>query len=196
MIEEQLDKLRKDYQKIDAPSYLGQNGWSDLLLRLDQQVIHEPVPIFSYRLAFAVFAILLIGAALGFSRISGPGDALYPVKIASDKIYAQVTGDYNVAIEGRAEEVVEASDEDAEEAARQYQQAVDEAQEKEGDSQKFKDTLGEQEERLRSTQSQNPHVQEAIRHTQEARGQVQGQKDQHAPQNNNSNQGGQKGKNK
>lgn len=210
MNEQILAKIKKEYLSITLAESQALRSWDELQPRLLQER-PEPVSHFPQRpaIAFASLMILTIAFILLGSRFSKPGDVLYPVKIAADKIVAGVTGNYEANIQKRAQDVIESAtdpEDGIEEATRQYQEALDEAKQKaenEGKGQEFKTTLDQQEERFRQVQSENPAsqrgLQEAIEHTQKVKGEVQSQKDEYSPQNNHNqdnNQGQQKGKNK
>ena len=207
-----LEKLKKEYLSIVPAENQVIRSWNELQLKLAQERI-RPIPHFSQRPALAFVSILIVITAfiLIGSRFSKPDDALYPVKIASDKIVAGVTGNYEANIEKRAQEVINSAtdpEDGIDEATRKYLESLEEAREKAqemGKSQEFKTILDQQEERFRQVQEENPSSQrgleEAINNTQKVKGEVQGQKDENPPNNNqnqnqNNNQGQQKGKNK
>ena len=212
MSEQILAKIKKEYLSTIPSKNQVIRSWNELQSKLSQEKI-QPIPHFPQRpaLAFVSLLILIIAFILIGSRFSKPGDALYPVKIASDKIVAGVTGNYEANIEKRAQDVIDSAtdpDDGIDEATRQYQESLEEAKKKAqemGKDQEFKTTLDQQEERFRQVQEENPSSQrgleEAIEHTQKVKGDVQGQKDENPPNNNqnqnqNNNQGQQKGKNK
>ena len=188
MIEEQLEKLRKEYIAVNPPSYLSQNGWAELSPQLRPLVgTHYPF-LFTRGLALAAIIVLVLSAVWGSSQLAKPGQALYPVKILSDTVVAKVTGNIEFKIQRRAQEVIDQSAKPNggfEEATKQYQQTLQETKEeakKEGKSQEFKKTLDENEQDFRNAQQQHPSSQndleKVIKHTKEAKGEVQGQKDE------------------
>lgn len=201
MIEEHLEKLKKEYIKTETTSYLENYGWTNLRSRLDESP--APTPVFKPTLAKGIaFAVLLIIAGfgfLGFTQKSKPGQALYPVKILSDKVYSQVTGDYEASINKRAQEVIEQSAKPNggfEEATKQYQKAIEDARDKreKSDEQKkeeFRRTLEEQEKKFRETLKQNPshqsQLEEVEEYTKRTRGEVKGKRDERPSDNNNQN---------
>ncbi|MBI2594180.1 hypothetical protein HYW39_00620 [Candidatus Curtissbacteria bacterium] len=178
MIEEHLEKIRKDYIKVEPPSYL--------------------VRIWTLRkgLALVSFALLVsVVTVFGVAQAAKPKDPLYPVKILSENLVAKVTGDYEIKVERRAQELIDLSSQspqNLDEATRLYQETLDKAEkeaQKVGRGQEFRQTLDQQEEKLREAQRANPAAQQqlenAIWHIQQAKGDVQGEKDQGNPQDQN-----------
>lgn len=108
-LEEHLNILRKEYEKVDATWHLKMSGWEELEKRID---ILTPVPKRSRWLSFAVsFALILlfIGSLFGAYKVSlaaMPGDVLYPVKILSEKLVKNATGSNQVVIDNRANEII------------------------------------------------------------------------------------------
>ena len=201
MIEDQLEKLRKEYLKIKAPDYLVQNGWVDLQTRLSAQESPNRRFFPKPALIFASVILLFFAGSLTAAQAAKPGDVLYPVKLLSDDLQAKITGKEEIKLEKRAQEFIDlsnSSSEHLEEAARQYQKTLDESKnqaEKSGRQQEFRQSLEEQEEKLRQAQDNNPSSQdldEAIKETQRVRGEVQGTKDEHSNgEDNNSHEGNQ-----
>src|SRR3990167_2382797 len=162
MNEQILAKIKKEYLSIVTSENQVISSWNELQSKLSQEKI-QPISHFPQRpaLAFVSLLILIIAFILIGSRFSKPGGVLYPVKIASDKIVAGVTGNYEANIEKRAQEVINSvvdPGDGIDEATRRYQESLEEAREKAkeaGKSQKFKTTLDRQEERFRRVQSES-----------------------------------------
>lgn len=193
MIEDQIDKLRKEYIKASPDSL--DALWQDLSGRLPIQNRARSLSV-TRALIFALTILLATGGLLGAAQAGKPGDLLYPVKLLADEIVANITGKLELKIEKRAEEVIESvkgSPKQQEEALREYQKTLEEIKEqaqKRGKKDQLKEALEKQEEKLKNAQQQNPsqNLQEAIEHTQTVKGEVQGQKDEKGPSDNNSNQ--------
>lgn len=188
MYSKQFSNLRKEYLKTEVPVFLQTSGRQDLLSMLEDQ--KKPLLSPVYGLGFA-FALLLIfcTALVGFSQKAKPGEALYSVKILSDKVYTKVTGNFEGAIDKRIQEIIELKDEPNgkfDEAVKQYQQAIEKAKDKNKDAEekikeKFREKLEEQEKKLQEISSENPKLykklQNVVEQTRRTRGEVKGEKD-------------------
>ena len=197
MIEDQLEKLRKEYLKTGPPIYLEHHGWQDLSAKLENRKTVDLRLLFGRGLAFTSIVILLFASIVGTAQAAKPGDFLYPIKLLLDEVVAKVVGKQEIKIERRGQEIIDLSSSSSkhlEEAAREYQKALDatkQESEKSGRQQEFKNTLEEQEEKFREAQEKNPtsqdNLEEVIRQTQRAKGEVQGEKDQKTPGGGNNN---------
>lgn len=188
MYSKEFLNLRREYLKTQPSSFLQTSGQRDLLSRLEEQ--KKPLFAPALGLGFA-FALLLIfcTAVIGVSQSAKPGEALYSVKILSDRAYTKVTGDFEPAIDRRVEEMIEAKDEpngEFDEVAKQYQLSIEEAKNKSKDSkedkkEQFRRKLEEQEKKLQEISNQNPKLykklQEVVERTRKTRGEVKGEKD-------------------
>ena len=180
MIEEKLENFRKVY--IGS----GKNDFAppDILAQLPAQ--NRPHTYRLKALIITLAAILFSGSAFGISQAASPGTSLYPVKLASDEILAKVTGSQELKVKKRAQEIIEsanASQKQQEEALKEFQKALDQTEEeakKSGKSEKFRQTLDSEEEKFKKAQEKNPsqNLEEAIKRTKNAKGEVRGQKDQ------------------
>src|SRR3989344_4722425 len=180
MIEEKLENFRKVY--IGS----GKNDFAppDILTQLPAQ--NRPHTYRIKALIVTLAAVLFSGSAFGISQAASPGTSLYPVKLASDEILAKVTGSQELKVKKRAQEIIEsasASQKQQEEALKEFQKALDQTEEeakKSGKSEKFRQTLDSEEEKFKKAQEKNPsqNLEEAIKRTKNAKGEVQGQKDQ------------------
>lgn len=179
MIEEKLENFRKVYigsgKKNFAPP--------DILAQLPAQ--NRPYAYKLKALIVILAVVIFSGSAFGVSQAASPGTSLYPLKLASDEILAKVTGRQELKIEKRAQEVIEStntSQKQQEEALKEFQKALDETEEeakKSGKSEAFRQTLDSQENKFKKAQEKNPshHLEEAIKRTKNAKGEVQGKKD-------------------
>jgi len=180
MIEEKLENFRKVY--IGS----GKNDFAppDILTQLPAQ--NRPHTYRIKALIVTLAAVLFSGSAFGISQAASPGTSLYPVKLASDEILAKVTGSQELKVKKRAQEIIEsasASQKQQEEALEEFQKALDQTgkeAEKSGKSEKFRQTLDSEEEKFKKAQEKNPsqNLEEAIKRTKNAKGEVRGQKDQ------------------
>ncbi len=198
MIEDYLEKFRKQYLKISPPDYLEYYGWQNLSAKLDTKKTTNLNLLFGKGLAFAVITLLLFGGVVGAAQAAKPGDALYPVKLAADETLAKVSGKPEITVEKRGQDIVnlsQKSPEQLDEANKQYQKALDNSanQAKDlGKQEEFKKTLDNQEQKFEREIKRNPQsanrLEKAIEQTQKARGQVKGEKDEnHNEQNRSSN---------
>ena len=180
MIEEKLENFRK--------VYIGSGKKNLTLPNILEQLPSQNHP-HAYALkaaTFALAAVLLTGSVLGVAQAANPGTKLYPLKLLSDEVLAKITGKDELKIKKRAQEVIEstnASQKQQEEALKEFQKALDQTEEeakKSGKSEKFRQTLDSEEEKFKKAQEKNPsqNLEEAIKRTKNAKGEVRGQKDQ------------------
>lgn len=191
MIEKELESLRKDYIKTEPTNYLIHDGWRDLSLKLDSKQSR----VFPKAFALIALIIFLSSAVVASAQAAKPGQALYPVKILSENVYAQVTGSQQFKIERRAQEVIDLSGKSSDNldvATQEYQKTLGETKPQNGseeERQKFTEALEKQEEKFKKAIEKNPQsqekLQEVIKETEKAKGQVQGQKDEKEPRQNN-----------
>lgn len=108
-IEEYLENLKTDYEKTSATRHLRMSGWEELRARIGLlEPEYKNVWWKKYALAFALI-VLFIGGLVGSYKIalaSMPGDAFYPVKILSEKVIQNTTGDNQIVIDHRADEII------------------------------------------------------------------------------------------
>lgn len=188
MYSKQFSDLKRQYLKTEVPPFLQTSGQRDLLTRLES----GEKPMFSRALGFGfAFALLLVfcTATVGFSQKAKPGQALYSVKILSENAYSKITGNFDLSIDKRVEEIIEAKDEPNgkfDEATKQYQEAIEKAkdetnQREEDKKDRLRKKLEEQEEKLQEISNQNPKLrkklEEVVEQTRRTRGEVKGQKD-------------------
>lgn len=142
-IKNYLDDLKNEYEKTDATWHLKMSGWSDLEKRIG--LIEPKYKTFwrkSYAFSFAIIVIFAIGLFASYKTVlaSVPGDILYPVKILSEKITQKITGNNQVAIDHRAQEIIDLSKKQSinsnelEKVVSEYKSNVEEAQKKFQDS--------------------------------------------------------------
>ena len=111
-LEEFFKEAKKDYLSIKPPERVSLYGWLELRDKLDKKVwLHDFVLWFLLRpaLATALAILLLVGFAGGLaaaSKNSLPGETLYPVKRVYEDIAAVVTGDNQIKLDARAQEII------------------------------------------------------------------------------------------
>ena len=189
MIEEKLESLRKEYLKIGPPIYLEHHGWQDLYTKLESRQDLGLNLLFGKGLAFGSLLLLLFGGVVGVAQAAKPGNALYQVKLAADEVAATVLQKPEIKVKRRAQEVINVSSDSKEqldEATREYQKSLEDSRQdaqRSGRGQDFANTLDEQEKKFRKAQEDNPEsadkLEEAIKQTEQARGEVQGESDEH-----------------
>lgn len=185
-IEKLLKEVKADYQKTELPSYLKNEGWSNLTYKLTSQKGSIFGLFFRNSFIFAAIIIVALGTTATVSQASNPGDILYPVKIASEEIVAKITGNPNKKIENRVEEIINLTqeDKDIEKILEKYEEDLKNANEnaqKEEQKENLKQNLESLENKLKEAQAQNPNsnrLNQARELTQQAQGQVKGQKNQ------------------
>ncbi len=189
MNEQIIEKIKKEYLSHRPSENQAIRGWEELYdkLQLQREVLNfSPV---RPALAFAALIILLFASVFTISRTARPGDSLYAAKVLSDRVISEVTGNYEANVEGRTQDVIEASDssEGIDEAIKQYEKTLEDAKkeaDKKGKSQEYRKFLEEQEQKLDETIRAKPQNQyklnEAIKHTRRIRGEVEGVKDKPA----------------
>lgn len=191
-----LEKLKKTYLKTETPQYLIYSGWSDLKFKLEDQ---HGGSIFNYltrrSIALAGIIITFMAATTIASQTAKPGNALYSVKIASEKVYSLVTGNNTKQLENRTQDIIDLTGGDdvrLNKAVKEYEQTIDDTKNRvqdEEDKQKFRQTLDDSERKLNQAQSQDRDTQEkinqALEKTREAQGEVKGEKDRNQNENRN-----------
>src|SRR3989344_8935661 len=162
MIEDQLQNLRRQYIKTPIPAHFAQNSWLDLSSKLSSAGQIHPSHLRQTVILSIATILLMITAITGVAQAAKPGSPLYQVKILSDNLIAKITGNQEIKIEKRAQEVIDlatGSEEHLDEATKEYQKALDQAKQelqKSGRQQEFKEVLEEQEEKFREAQEKNP----------------------------------------
>lgn len=140
-----LEKLKNTYQQVRPPVRLQEYGWGELYAQMNGQTQSRSW-LGWQRFSFALFSLLIIlGGLFGFIKVTlaaTPDQALYPVKKAIEKVIETTTGNNQVSIDNRAEEIIDLSqDKQADstyikETAKEYVQEVEQAKQKINDSQK------------------------------------------------------------
>lgn len=111
-LEEFFKEAKKDYFSIAPPERVLLYGWLEVRDKLEKKV--RPRDILVWFLlrptaAFALAILLLVGGAAGLiarAQESLPGETLYPVKRLYEDIALAVTGDNEIKVEGRAQEII------------------------------------------------------------------------------------------
>src|SRR3989344_5556202 len=106
MIENNLEKLKDEYQHAKTPDYLISNGWLDLSLKLSYQRRFSWRMIFGRSLIFASIILVLSGTGIGVSQAAKPGDLLFPVKVMSEKVAAKVVDNPDISVVRRADDLI------------------------------------------------------------------------------------------
>lgn len=177
-IEQILRSLKKDYLKIEPPKELVEYGWWALSKEIDEQASPLPskftfAPIFARSIVFAAIAlIVLVGASFTLvyaSQKALPRDTLYPIKRFSEDVISAISGNIQVKIEKRAEEVVGAvnkkkDEEVIKEAIKEYKKAVSDTKKvvAEEDKESFKEKLKKQEELFEETAKESPVLKDEL----------------------------------
>ena len=177
MIEENLENFRKAYIGSAKTSSM---DFADISPKLGIQ--SRPHSYAKKTLIVTLSLILLGSSALGAAQAASPGTTLYPLKLLSDDV---VNGKQELKVEKRAQEVIDSTDasqKQQDEALRQFQKTLEKTKEEakqSGKVQQFRQTLENEEDKFKDAQERNPsnHLEEAIKHTENAKGEVQGQKD-------------------
>ena len=130
-LEEFFKEAKKDYLSIKPPERVSLYGWLELRDKLDKKVwLHDFVLWFLLRPAFATaLAILvLVGFAGGIavaSKNSLPGETPYPVKRVYEDIAAVVTGDNQIKLDARAQEIIILSQKEEESSQRLKESVIE-----------------------------------------------------------------------
>lgn len=185
--EDTLKNLKKQYIRTNAPSYLDDYGFLNLSQKISQQEKYIPVDLYLRKsLIYATFVILLMLIVSLASQSSKPGDVLFPVKIASGKIAAKITGNENLIIKNRVDEIIDLSEKNGQNldnAIRNYEDTLNKTQEGQDfrKNQELQDILDEQKQKLEEARERNPQaapkLDQAIEKTKSVQGEVKGQKE-------------------
>ena len=130
-LEDFFNEAKKDYLFIKPPERVNLYGWLELRDKLDKKVwLHDFVLWFLLRPAFATaLAILLLvgfaGAVAAASKNSLPGETLYPVKRVYEDIAAVVTGDNQIKLDARAQEIIILSQKEEENSQRLKESVIE-----------------------------------------------------------------------
>ncbi|KKQ23168.1 MAG: protein of unknown function with transmembrane region [Candidatus Wolfebacteria bacterium GW2011_GWC1_37_10] len=191
MIEDELKKLKEEYRETQVPPYLIYDGWTSVRTRLADRG-GWAIWLFARRIALAVlFLALIFTGVVTTSKAAAPGDFLYPVKVASDNLYAKISGDYQKPVENRTQDIVKSSsgqNGNLDEAIKQYENALDQSKTQVNDQrskEEFKRTLEEGQQQLRQAQDENNNeqdrekLQRVIEKTNELQGEIKGNRDSH-----------------
>ena len=157
-LEEFLKEAKKDYMGVKPPERVSLYGWLELREKLDKRLGLKDILVWFFvrpALAIALAVVLLVGGGAGLIRAANgslPGDSLYPVKRTYENIASAVTGNHEIKIEGRANEIIilsqkeEENDQKLKEAVIQYQITVAQVEEKvnEEERKSLKETLRRQ----------------------------------------------------
>lgn len=179
--EEYLEILKKDYEKTEATMHLKMQGWSELEKRID---LISPKPARPRWFNFAVTcALILLFAGSLFTAVATaqaalPGDVLYPVKLLSEKIVQKTSGNNQVVVDHRADEIVGLSKKDdvnkeqLQQVVIEYKQSVDQAKQDIQISGKpsinFQNQLDEQHSEFDKISRDHPDIQKEIKDAQDA----------------------------
>lgn len=185
-IEEQLKDLKNEYQSTKAPSYLIYDSWPKLRLLLTDRKDNLFSGFFKKALIFAALLLVILVTTAKASQAAKPGDKLYAVKLATENIASIVTGNQNNKIENRVEEIINLTknnDGKLNDTVKRYEDTINASKNNTSDKQKqeLKNTLIDQEEKLRGAQSSDAQnqklIEKALQETHEVQGEIKGEKD-------------------
>lgn len=109
-------QLKQQYRETKIPHKLETSGWQDLLSRMEDEEINTPpyakfpIPRFAFILILLLFVFST--GTYGFyqaARKSLPGQPLYPVKETIVNIVSNVSGNRQMIINERAEDLIKAT---------------------------------------------------------------------------------------
>lgn len=197
MIEDQLELTKGKYIKSSLSSEDVDQSWSNLEPRLGAQQ-HFYLP--KSRSKILVVAIILITfASVQTIQAAKPGQILYPAKLLTDDVIAEISGKLDYKVNRRGQEIIDLSEDNSpnlEEAQIQYQQTLEEVKkdaQKSGRQEQFDEILEQQQQQFEKAIEKNPsaqsHLEEAIQKTEKAKGQVKGDQDSTPANENNQNRG-------
>lgn len=181
-IKNQLKQIRKSYLAIEPPADFKKYGWLALRKEIEAHERRKVIflPIFARQMVFATITLILLGG--GFvglvkaSQSSLPGDRLYPLKRFSETVIIAVSGDKQVRVEKRAEEIVGVAEQKNDQtilkkSVEEYQEAVSETKQeakKSGKIEEFQAKLKKQEEKFQAVSEQVPASEETLKKAIEA----------------------------
>ncbi len=189
MLDSEFSRLKREYQETKTPDYLIYNGWTNVRSQLMDRKFGSFWLVFRRISLAALFLALIFGGVVTTSRAAAPGDFLYPVKVASENLYAKLSGNYQKPIENRTQDVIKTSgqgDGNFDEAIKQYNNTLDQSKNQPQDEKsrdEFKATLQDQEDQLRQAQEHSSNsqdrekLQQVIEKTNEVQGEIKGVKD-------------------
>lgn len=114
-IEKSLQKVKRDYLSITPPFEMSKNGWVDLQERLGDKKKKKSwfilMPRLTGKLAFIILILLFLGiistSVIKAAMNSLPGGTLHPVKRLSEDVFSSVTGNQQIKVDSRAQEIIE-----------------------------------------------------------------------------------------
>jgi hypothetical protein len=175
--DEYLNDLKKEYSKTEATWHLKVSGWEKLSRQIDPTEIKKNHWLKNFGIAFAVFAIFLLGT-YKMASAALPGETLYPVKLISEEIIQKVSGSNQVAIDNRANEIISLSQEQGidnqnlEQIVADYKENVNEARqsfEVTGKSSiDFQNKLDEQHSEFEKIGKDHPDIEDEIKDAKDA----------------------------
>ena len=184
-IEDLLKDLKNEYQNTKMPNYLIYEGWQTLKLHLSDGKSGVFSAYFQKALIFAAVLIVVLETTAKVSQAAKPGDKLYPLKLATENITSLVTGNQATKVENRAQEIIDLSknnDKNLDEALKRYTNTLETSKNntKDKNKQELKDTLENQEERLREVEGASEHnkklIEEAADKTHKTQGEIKGER--------------------
>lgn len=169
--EEYLEKQRSIYRSVRATPRLSLYGWKEISGKIDGGW-QSKFSFLTKSWAAAILSVmLLVAGGFVFSRsvkAALPGEPLYGVKIFSENVVAGATGDNQIKIDNRAEEIVDLVEKKSEDeeslkkVSEEYSREVERNRERSRDS-------GEERERLRENlEEDHKEFDEAVRRFPEA----------------------------
>jgi len=197
-LEEFFKEARKDYQAVKPPERVSVYGWLELRERLDKRTGIKDILVWFFvrpAVAVALAIVLLVGGGAGLIRAANgalPGDSLYPVKRTYENIASAVTGNHEIKVESRANEIIILSQKEEEnsqklqEAVIEYEMTVAEVEQKVNEEEKksLKEILKRQKkefERIYEESRSQDEIKKAIEAADDDEDEedVKGQEDEH-----------------
>lgn len=107
--EEYLEKLRSVYRSVRPTDRLAFYGWKEISDSIDGNWMSK-FRFINKGWALGILSILflVVGGAFFYTNVSAalPGEALYPVKIATENVIVGMTNDNQIKVDNRAAEIV------------------------------------------------------------------------------------------
>lgn len=104
-----LKQLKKEYMAIEPTALLREHGWEALRGRIAEEQVFWRKPLY-LMITIVLLIIVTTGGTVYAAQSAKPGDVLYPVKVASNRVAAQIAPILNRPEGEHKEEVVEHTD--------------------------------------------------------------------------------------
>lgn len=179
--EEYLKNLKTEYLKVEAPLSLRASGWETLSKQIGEQPVVRKMFWFERFVFVTGIVLIVVGGFFGFYSVASaalPGDPLYPLKRLSERVVEKATGDNQIVIDHRAQEIVNLSKEkevnaqELQQTVAEYKQVVTETKQEIKQTgqtdQHFEKKLEEQHREFDRVVREAPSVRNEIKDAQEA----------------------------